>query len=336
MSTLCVGQDFCEELTCAVCLDSWKEPIELSPCGHIFCRECAVGLKECPVCRKKIESSNQPNRTLVNMALQIPVKCMRCGWQGTREQGMRHECGSGSVQPPPFQPSTALDANKPNPPTNVAASPNPYHDFGGSNVGGDYEDLWTSGAPVQPPPQPPQPPQLPPSAEHPQVIEPTGPRPWTLYGLGQNEYDQIVSLFVFFDDDDSGSLDRNEVARLARWLNFANTPQDVQRIFDDMDADHSGSLSLAEFLTWLYHNKPNPQALYDLSPAQYNTIMMQFHTYDTNQDGSLEMNEFVNLVQRLGEVRDAGTARKLFEMVDRDRDGAISLHDFLLFRAGRL
>jgi Ca2+-binding EF-hand superfamily protein len=400
MANLCVGQDFSEELTCAVCLDSWKDPIELSPCGHIFCRECASGLKECPVCREKIESSSQPNRTLVNMALQIRVKCMRCGWQGTREQGMRHVCGSG--------PSSSTEAGRPSsikppePPQHPSAAntSSPYAPYSyppnQPTSGGGYSgypprpanssDLWQSGAPTHTPSPPnnyqggyqgsysppypcaapppsnnyspnyspnpansggyqgypgylPQGQQQPPApsrgSRRYEVIEPTGNYPWTLYNLGQNEYDQIVSLFVFFDEDDSGSLDRNEVARLARWLNFANTPQDVQRIFDDMDADHSGSLSLGEFLSWLRYNKPNPQALYGLTQSQYNTIMMQFHTYDTNQDGCLEMNEFTRLVLNLRDVKDDATARRLFQMIDRDRDGAINLHEFLTFRAGK-
>lgn len=391
MATLCVGQDFCEELTCAVCLDSWKDPIELSPCGHIFCKECASNLKECPVCRKKIESSSQPNRTLVNMALQIRVKCMRCGWQGTREQGMHHECGSGASQAarpslvkppiPPQHPSATKVSSPYAPYTCQPALSSGYSDYQANQP--NTNNLWQSGAPTQPPsnqnryqggysftpsqgavPPPsnnysqnysPNPagcggyqgyPGYPQQQQHQvpppwgsrryEVIEPSGSHPWTLYNLSQSEYDQIVSLFVFFDEDDSGSLDRNEVARLARWLNFANTPQDVQRIFDDMDADHSGSLSVGEFLTWLYHNKPNPQALYGLTQSQYNTIMMQFHTYDTNKDGCLEMNEFTRLVLNLQDVKDEVTARRLFQMIDRDRDGAISLHEFLTFRAGKL
>ncbi|CAJ1008971.1 Secreted protein acidic and rich in cysteine Ca binding region/EF-hand domain pair [Leishmania naiffi] len=102
-----------------------------------------------------------------------------------------------------------------------------------------------------------------------------------------------------------------------------------------MDFDHSGRLSLGEFLTWLRHNKPNPKTLYGLTQSQYNTIMMQFRMYDTNQDGCLEMAEFTRLVQNLGDVRDTATAQRLFQMIDRDRDGAISLHEFLIFRAGK-
>ncbi|XQJ27365.1 Zinc finger, C3HC4 type (RING finger)/Ring finger domain/zinc-RING finger domain/EF-hand domain pair/EF hand/EF-hand domain/Secreted protein acidic and rich in cysteine Ca binding region containing protein, putative [Leishmania guyanensis] len=393
MAALCVGEDFCEEFTCAVCLDSWKDPIELTPCGHIFCKACAQDLKECPVCRKKIDLMKTPNRTLVNMAKQIRVKCMRCEWKGTREQGMSHVCGNASASLPsqPSRPSSVTTqppqqhptaANFPSPYTQQL----PYSGYGSPPLetlqqGQINSSLWQSGAPTQPPQQsagyssshanayPGAAPSLgsgnaggqggypssnnywsqtevsytgynkqPPPSRSPQtryqVIEPTGPRPWTLYGLDQAEYDQIVSLFVFFDDDDSGMLDRNEVGRLARWLNFANTPQGVKQIFDDMDFDHSGRLSLGEFLTWLRHNKPNPKTLYGLTQSQYNTIMMQFRMYDTNQDGCLEMGEFTRLVQNLGDVRDTATAQRLFQMIDRDRDGAISLHEFLIFRTG--
>ncbi|KAG5477793.1 hypothetical protein LSCM1_05092 [Leishmania martiniquensis] len=333
MANFCVGEGFSEELTCAVCLDSWKDPIELAPCGHIFCRACAEGLRECPVCREPISSTKAPNRTLVNIAKQIQVKCSQCGWRGTREKSMSHECGrpesSLSASQTAAAPSAPATSSSP-PCGSGAPESSGCAAYGGYNAPPDLDDFCTSDSRVHAAAPQAQPPQ----ASY-QVIEPTGPCPWTLYGLGQSEYDQIVSLFVFFDDDDSGTLDRNEVARLARWLNFANTPQDVKRIFEDMDRDHSGRLSLGEFLTWLRHNKPNPQALYGLTQSQYNTIMMQFHMHDTDQDGRLEMDEFTRLVRNLGEVRDVATAQHLFRMIDRDRNGSISLHEFLTFRAGK-
>ncbi|CAC9491944.1 conserved hypothetical protein [Leishmania infantum JPCM5] len=333
MANLCLGEDFSEELTCAVCLDSWKDPVELMPCGHIFCKACATGLKECPVCRDPIRSTKAPNRTLVNMALQIRVKCRRCQWKGTREQGMSHVCGASGSGSCALQTTTPSTMRPPPAPASSSSAAYDYRapvpsacaNYGDYTAPPNLEDFWTSGAPAPPATAP----------GRPRVIEPTGPRPWTLYGLDQSEYDQIVSLFVFFDDNESGNLEPNEVTRLARWLNFANTPQDVKRIFDDMDVDRSGKLSLGEFLTWLRYNKPNPQALYGLTQSQYNTIMMQFHTYDKNQDGCLEVNEFSRLVQNLGDVRDAVTAQRLFQMIDQDRDGVISLHEFLRFRSGK-
>ena len=47
--------------TCAVCLDDYKDPSTLTPCGHIFCFDCATALsnfkvKECPKCRMNIKT----------------------------------------------------------------------------------------------------------------------------------------------------------------------------------------------------------------------------------------------------------------------------------------
>lgn len=168
------------------------------------------------------------------------------------------------------------------------------------------------------------------------VIQPPPhhPKPWTFYNLTQEEYDQIVSLFVFFDTDEKGDLNRRELSRLARWLNFARTEEEVDRIFLSMDLSGDGSLSLAEFLTWLRFNKPNPQDLYGLSQAEYNTIMMQFQMYDVDQDGLLNLTDFVRLVMHLGDVRQPEEGAWLFSLVDGTHSGTITLHEFLLFRVG--
>ncbi|ORC76862.1 uncharacterized protein TM35_002881000 [Trypanosoma theileri] len=269
--------DCSEELLCAICCDSWKDPIEMVPCGHIFCRACVKDVKTCPLCRGSVTNMTRPNRTLVNISLAVPVKCVTCGWTGTREQGNSHVCGSGT--------------NKPTAPL--------------SSVPGSRYPL----------------------------VQPTSATPWIEYGLTQGEYDQIMALFLSFDDDESGGLDRREVGRLARWLNFARSDADIDRIFRDMDADGSGTLSLNEFLTWLRHNRPDPKALYGLSQAEYNTVMMQFRMYDKNQDGLLSMGEFARLALNLGEVGNIDAGRQLFTFIDTNGNGTVDLHEFLIYRS---
>eukprot|EP00796_Vickermania_ingenoplastis_P011302 gene11302-7834_t len=162
-----------------------------------------------------------------------------------------------------------------------------------------------------------------------EVIEPPPghPRPWTFYNLTQEEYDQIVSLFVFFDQDESGDLNYAELGRLARWLNFARTQQEVNNIFAAMDYSGSGALSQAEFFTWLKYNKPDPTDLYGLTQAQYNTFMMQFQLYDRDQDGMLNKEDFVRMVLHLGDVRRPEEGEQVFHHIDRRGRGAINLHD---------
>jgi hypothetical protein len=42
---------------CRICLDRPRRVL-LLPCGHFhFCAECATALRECPICRRAVESS---------------------------------------------------------------------------------------------------------------------------------------------------------------------------------------------------------------------------------------------------------------------------------------
>lgn len=378
MAGLFIGEDFDDELTCAICLDSWVDPKEILPCRHIFCAHCVASAKCCPVCRTDIANTQLPNRALMNLALQVRVRCQKCCWRGTREESQAHLCGSGNdsgrrssdngsalptasgkgcptnynahnrgtpsslgPSPPPptvdeifglSQPSSACHSSpwpRLHPPTGPPLS---FHNTNLNHSHGNH------GVHVTPPHSGAVGPPRAAAADGGRrydVISPEGPEPWRRYGISQEEYDQIVSLFMFFDSDESGELTRSEVGRLARWLNFASSPQDVDRIFNDMAQRGSGSLSVGEFLTWLMHNKPNPQALYGLTQSQYSTIMMQFHLHDGNQDGCLEEEEFCRLVTGLGDVPSMQTAQSLFQIVDVNRQGRIDLHTFLRFRAGK-
>ncbi|PBJ75511.1 hypothetical protein BCY84_11090 [Trypanosoma cruzi cruzi] len=276
MPPLIMATECNEELRCALCLDSWKDPVELVPCGHIFCAICVRGMNPCPICRQSVANNKRPNRTLVNLALAVPVKCASCSWTGTREQGNSHTCRTDTKM-----------ASVPS-----ALAPGPKYAF----------------------------------------VEPTSQEPWHQFGLSREEYDQIMALFVFFDNDESGGLDRAEAGRLARWLNFARTDYDIDRMFCLMDTDGSGTLSLNEFLTWLSHNRPDPNALYGLSQSEYNTIMMQFRLYDTDQNGLLSIDEFARLAVRLGDVNNIDSGRRLFRCIDTDGNGVVDLHEFLTYR----
>nr|XP_008104092.1 PREDICTED: zinc finger protein RFP isoform X3 [Anolis carolinensis] len=62
----------CEELSCPICLEYFKEPVILS-CGHNFCQSCLDQYWEekeasCPQCREKVQGGDiRPNRQLANV-----------------------------------------------------------------------------------------------------------------------------------------------------------------------------------------------------------------------------------------------------------------------------
>jgi hypothetical protein len=92
------------DLICSVCLDTWRTPVELKPCSHIFCSECihhVPPIVKCPECRCYIEAFKAPNRVLTRLAEQVKVKCGGCQWKGTREESVGHRCFVAPKAPVP-------------------------------------------------------------------------------------------------------------------------------------------------------------------------------------------------------------------------------------------
>ncbi|XP_077187268.1 zinc finger protein RFP-like isoform X2 [Paroedura picta] len=66
-------EEFCEETTCSICLEYFKEPVILD-CGHNFCQACLTQCwtesdagPSCPQCREVFQQKNfRPNRQLAN------------------------------------------------------------------------------------------------------------------------------------------------------------------------------------------------------------------------------------------------------------------------------
>ncbi|XP_008103861.1 E3 ubiquitin-protein ligase TRIM7 [Anolis carolinensis] len=68
-------KDLCEEATCSICLEYFKDPVSLE-CRHNFCRDCVTQCWEksgttetfCPQCKERVLQSNlRPNPSLANI-----------------------------------------------------------------------------------------------------------------------------------------------------------------------------------------------------------------------------------------------------------------------------
>ncbi|XP_054834156.1 zinc finger protein RFP-like [Eublepharis macularius] len=68
-------QEFCEETTCPICLEYFKDPVMVVECGHNFCRACITQYwgdperaPSCPQCRETSPRRNiRPNRQLATV-----------------------------------------------------------------------------------------------------------------------------------------------------------------------------------------------------------------------------------------------------------------------------
>ncbi|XP_066471690.1 E3 ubiquitin-protein ligase TRIM39-like [Tiliqua scincoides] len=91
-------QDLCDELTCPICLEYFRDPVIIAECGHNFCRACLAqswGKEEeegddalvvsCPHCRETAQRKSLiPNRALKNV-VEIARKLRFGGQGGARE-----------------------------------------------------------------------------------------------------------------------------------------------------------------------------------------------------------------------------------------------------------
>lgn len=82
-------------LECQICFDSWRNPVQVLKCGHIFCSHCATANgSRCFICRGDITGTQAPDEKIIQAALSVPVVCSSCGWRGTRGEGETHRCDS--------------------------------------------------------------------------------------------------------------------------------------------------------------------------------------------------------------------------------------------------
>jgi hypothetical protein len=167
------------DVECVICLNPWTAPVELQPCGHVFCHDCVETVATCPSCRGPINGRHEPNRVLRNIVHSLPGKCGRCGWRGVRGQHLEshsltacdayRDSSSNSAPPPGHAVSTAtvqefvrpVPLPEDEPPLTAQSST----DFlSAPDSAAAFMAFFVAAQPPPPPPPPPSftpPPQLP-------------------------------------------------------------------------------------------------------------------------------------------------------------------------------
>ncbi|XP_048345506.1 zinc finger protein RFP-like [Sphaerodactylus townsendi] len=96
-------RELCEESTCSVCLQFFRDPVMIPECGHNFCRACLThswGALEgaeasCPQCRGRAqEGTLRPNQQLANF---VDIIRKLRPEKGLGEAGVMEAEGKGGV-----------------------------------------------------------------------------------------------------------------------------------------------------------------------------------------------------------------------------------------------
>ena len=88
-----------EDLKCPICLELVSDPVQTS-CGHLFCRECIKGIKQCPIDREDFTTTPDlfNRRRLISFKVKCPNSEKGCVWQGDLGDAERHTKGTCIAQ----------------------------------------------------------------------------------------------------------------------------------------------------------------------------------------------------------------------------------------------
>jgi Ca2+-binding EF-hand superfamily protein len=141
-------------------------------------------------------------------------------------------------------------------------------------------------------------------------------------------------LFDVIDEDGSGTLSKDEVAKLmeqmgSRITSMMGGTKKLDEAFAEMDPNADGTVTFDEFLVW--YKRSHPETLEDMN-AQ---VRFYFDLFDEDGSGTLDKAEVGKVMSKLGIKKGGvffGRNKKLdnaFAEMDPNGDGSVTYEEFL-------
>ena len=136
-------------------------------------------------------------------------------------------------------------------------------------------------------------------------------------------------LFKHWDDDGNGTLDKSELADLVFMLGGMKVSNaEADNLFATFDKDNSGAITFKELNRRLREDLPVEKLMRTLSrPDMCDRLFELFQRWDKDGDGVLDMDEFRLAMKDIGVHFTEEAFRDLFQMLDEDDSGSISLKE---------
>ena len=147
---------------------------------------------------------------------------------------------------------------------------------------------------------------------------------------------QLHLLFDKFAQTDTGGADLSraqerdltceDLGALLACMGQHKSPEELNRLFNLMDADGSGGVSFAEFCTVMVKNKKGRQ---NIDPHDMAEKMYRY--FDADGDGTVSPDEMISAFQNMGKNWDTDDIRSFLETIDADGSGTIEKEEFIVF-----
>ncbi|KAG6388408.1 hypothetical protein SASPL_149833 [Salvia splendens] len=135
--------------------------------------------------------------------------------------------------------------------------------------------------------------------------QPPNPKPDT---------NHIGKVFARFDSNSDGKISAAELSGVLEALGSAASPDEVDRMMQEIDTDRDGHISLDEFAAFFPSNKSE--------------LMEAFNLYDQDHDGKISATELHQILSRLGERCSELDCAGMIKSVDSDGDGFVNFDEF--------
>uniref|UniRef100_A0A3B3UZQ1 EF-hand domain-containing protein n=1 Tax=Poecilia latipinna TaxID=48699 RepID=A0A3B3UZQ1_9TELE len=126
--------------------------------------------------------------------------------------------------------------------------------------------------------------------------------------LNSEERGRLRSLFHIYDVDNSGRIEKNEFSAICQELQVPT--EEAESIFSRLDADGDGTSSVK-----------------GMSAEERDRLRALFRAYDVDNSGRIERNEFLTICAEL--QVSAVEADRIFQRLDVDQDGTVTLQEFI-------
>lgn len=138
--------------------------------------------------------------------------------------------------------------------------------------------------------------------------------------LTEAQLTEFKEAFDQYDHDGGGSIDAEELKALMMSVGSAPSDEEVKEMIRIADADGSGSVDFYEFVTLMAHKMGEVK--------DDSKIREAFDIFDMDGSGYISKGELQRLMINVGEPVTAGDVQGLFEEIDSDNDGSISVDEF--------
>jgi len=120
--------------------------------------------------------------------------------------------------------------------------------------------------------------------------------------------------------DGGGSIDARELKELMVSAGQNPTDEELEEMIRIADADGTGDIDFAEFVTLMAHRIADEKS--------EETLRAAFSVFDTSGDGFINAEEMRRIMMHMGEPVTLDDVDQVIRKVDRDGDGVIDYNEF--------